>query len=279
MSEKRRKRILVCNDDGYDTSGIRELAAALREIADVHICAPARNCSGASSALTVHESVSVTTREGLAIVDGTPVDCVKVALQSDKVLDWRPDLTVSGINHGGNLGDDTIYSGTVSAAAESVLLGVPAIAFSLACVPQENFPPTHFKEAAQVAKGLVEKLADKLIAEPKMMINVNIPDLPAGEIKGPKVCVLGKRHPQRPVREIERKDDLGLRRYVMGMNKSKENQDGDTDFEAIDAGHVSVTPLDFDMTEHARLAEITSWAKKAAAAVKKGKRESHVDTV
>ena len=252
-------RILVCNDDGYDTSGIRELASAMREIAEVHVCAPLQNCSGASSSLTFSRPVSATFKEGLTIVHGTPVDCVHLALHSDRGLSWKPDLTVSGINNGGNLGDDTIYSGTVAAAAESVLLGVPAMAFSLACVPEDNFPPTHFREAAAIARDLVVKLSEHVISAPNTMLNINIPDLPPGKVKEAKACVLGKRHPERPVVEVGRKEDLGIRRYEMGVNLSAKEGKGDTDFEAIESGHVSVTPLSFDMTEHGRMGEISGW--------------------
>ena len=260
---------MVCNDDGYDTRGIRDLAQALGEIADVHVCAPLRNCSGASSSLTVSGSVSATFRKNLTIVDGTPADCVHLALLGN-VLPWKPDLTVSGINNGGNLGDDTIYSGTVSAAAESMLLGVPAIAFSLACVPEYNFPPTHFAMAASIARELVQKLSAHMETEPNMVLNVNIPDLPKDKVKEPVACVLGKCHPERPVTEIGNNSDLGIRRYQIGISgkshDSLENPGGMTDFEAIEAGHVSVTPLDFNMTETERMAEIESWVKAHAVA-------------
>lgn len=262
----RRLKVLVCNDDGYDTSGIRLLARAVSGFADTHICAPLRNHSGASSALTISSRPDITRQEGVTIVHGTPVDCIHHALFRDDILPWKPDLTLSGINNGGNLGDDTIYSGTVSAAAESVIIGVPAMAFSLACVPEYNFPPTHFKEAAEIAGRLVERLAGEVIASGDTVLNVNIPDLPAGEIGEERVCVLGRRHPERPVSEVGRKDDLGLRRYELGINHTSREGDEMTDFETIEAGHVAVTPLSFDMTEHGRMEEVAGWMDGIAAA-------------
>ena len=258
MSAQRIK-ILISNDDGYDTSGIRELAAALSSFADVFICAPLLNNSGASSALTHSTTLNVNRHEGLIIVHGTPADCVNYALSEPNILPWMPDLTVTGINIGSNLGDDTIYSGTVSAAAESVRLGIPAMAVSLACIPQDNFPPVNFHAAAKIARDLVKRFQQQMLALPEIMLNVNIPDLPVDQIKEPRICMLGRRHPGRPVIELGRNKDLSLIRYQLGFSPAMLQEEATTDFDTIEKGHVTITPLQFDMTARAQLSNIASW--------------------
>ena len=254
-----RLKILICNDDGYDATGIRELSAALAEIADVFTFAPLTNHSGASSSLTLHSTIAVSESEKLGVVHGTPTDCIQIALHGKDVLPWKPDLTVSGINAGGNLGDDTIYSGTVAAAAESVLLGVPALAFSLACIPEDNFPPANFKAAATIARQLVEQLHPQLLANPQVMLNINIPDLPFEQIKAPQICTLGKRHPGRPLTEMHHNRIPNLRQFQFGINMDNTRNDVNSDFHAIENSHVAVTPLQFDLTDQSMLKEISSW--------------------
>ena len=253
-----RLKLLVCNDDGYDATGIRELAAALSAFADVFTCAPLANHSGASSSLTLHSTITTSETSNLCVVHGTPTDCIQLALHGT-VMPWRPDLTITGINMGGNLGDDTIYSGTVAAAAESVQLGVPAIAFSLSCVPEDNFPPIHFKDAAHIAGGLVQRLHKQLIANPQVMININIPDLPLAQIKAPLIRPLGKRHPGRPLSEIHNNRIANLRQFQFDMNVGNMPDEGETDFSAIESGHIAVTPLQFDLTDYDRIKEVASW--------------------
>lgn len=253
-----RLRILISNDDGYDAPGILALSGALADSAEVQTVAPLENHSGASSKITLAESISIfSTDPSVHVVHGTPADCVQLAMQSKNLLPWRPDLTVSGINSGSNLGDDTIYSGTVAAALESILAGVPAIAFSLACIPEDNFPPTHFADAAQLAAEMVAKLAPELLGRPGTLLSVNIPDLPRSAIKGTLVRKLGHRHPHRPVIE-DRAEGQTLRKFFFGTNDYGSDDAGD-DYSAIHDHYVTVTPLQFDLTDADMLERTEKW--------------------
>ncbi len=255
----KRLKILVTNDDGYDATGIRELISALAEVADVFACAPLINHSGASSSLTLHSTLAVSESENLHVVHGTPTDCVQIALHGKNVMPWKPDLTVSGINAGGNLGDDTIYSGTVAAAAESVSLGVPAIAFSQPCIPEDNFPPTHFAHGASIARDMVIKLYPHMLNNKHIMLNINIPDLPVNQVKEPLICRLGKRHSGRPLTEIDQNRVPNLRQFQFGINVENIRNDQESDFHAIENSHISITPLQFDLTDQKNLKEVSSW--------------------
>ncbi|MFC5608005.1 5'/3'-nucleotidase SurE [Variovorax soli] len=239
-------KILISNDDGYQAPGIVALHAALKDIAEVEVIAPEHNNSAKSNALTlaaplyVHEA-----HNGFRYVTGTPADCVHIALKG--LLDYRPDLVVSGINNGANMGDDTIYSGTVGAAMEAYLFGVPAIAFS-----QIQKGWQHIDSAAQVARRLVQQIEREgmLKGEP-WLLNVNVPNLPLEELKPVKVCRLGRRHAAERV--ITQDSPRGETMYwIAGAGGAKDSSEG-TDFHATAAGHVALTPLQIDLTDHARL--------------------------
>ena len=247
-------KILICNDDGYQASGIVALYEALKTIADVEVVAPEHNNSAKSNALSLHTPMYVqTAANGFRYINGTTADCVHIAVTG--LLGYRPDLVVSGINNGANMGDDTIYSGTVGAAMEGYLFGIPAIAFS-----QTEKGWAHIDVAAQQARNLVQQLIPSLeaVAEgaqpsvPPWLLNVNIPNLPAGQVEGFKVCRLGRRHSAERV--IMQTSPRGETMYwIGGAGKVKEAGEG-TDFHATAQGYVSITPLQVDLTEHERLA-------------------------
>ena len=254
-------KILICNDDGYQASGIVALYEALRTIADVEVVAPEQNNSAKSNALSLHTPMYVqTAANGFRYINGTPADCVHIALTG--LLGYRPDLVVSGINNGANMGDDTIYSGTVGAAMEGYLFGIPAIAFS-----QTEKGWAHIDVAAQQARNLVQQLIPSLETLPEgaqptvppWLLNVNIPNLPAGLVEGFKVCRLGRRHAAERV--IMQTSPRGETMYwIGGAGQAKEAGEG-TDFHATAQGYVSITPLQVDLTDHERL---PYWAQTAA---------------
>lgn len=253
-------RILVSNDDGYDATGILTLTAALREIAHVVAVAPLENHSGASSSMSLLDTISISKHsDGVIAVHGTPTDCVQLALHGPDIIPWKPDLTVTGINMGGNLGDDTFYSGTVAAAAESSQAGVPSIAFSLACIPEDNFPPSNFPAAAVIARELVTRLQGHLLAHPGMMLNINIPDLPASKVLAPIVCPLGRRHPGRPITEISHNPSGSLRKFSFDLNHSRQESHPLDDFEVVESNHIAITPLQFNLTDDDNMETVTQW--------------------
>ena len=236
-------KILVSNDDGYLAPGIVALADALRPIADVVVVAPDSNRSGSSNSLTLDRPLSVHRAEnGFYFVNGTPSDCVHVALTGG--LSFRPDLIVSGINQGQNMGDDTLYSGTVAAATEGFLFGIPAIAFS-----QVEKGWAHIDSAARIAREFVER--DFGMLQQPYLLNINIPNLPYEEIRGMRATRLGKRHESEAV--IKTKDPHGREIFWIGpAGKAKDAGEG-TDFHAVAHGYVSVTPLQIDLTHNAQL--------------------------
>ncbi len=242
-------KILISNDDGYQAPGIVALQEALRDIADVDVVAPEHNNSAKSNALTLHSPLYVhTAANGFRYVNGTPADCVHIALTG--LLGYRPDLVVSGINNGANMGDDTIYSGTVGAAMEAYLFGIPAIAFS-----QTEKGWAHLDVAAAQARALVERLRADVQAVGQggapWLLNVNIPTLPAEQIKGLKVVRLGRRHAAERV--ITQTSPRGETMYWIGSAGPAKDEGEGTDFHATRHGHVSLTPLQVDLTEHERL--------------------------
>ena len=241
-------KILVSNDDGYLATGINVLTDALSEIADVVVVAPDRNRSAASNSLTLHDPLRVSrVSENRYRVNGTPSDCVHLALTG--FLEEEPDLVVSGINHGANLGDDVIYSGTVAAAMEGRFLGLPTIAVSL--VGQQ-----HFATAARVATELVQRLEkDSLPSE--FIFNVNVPDRPYDELAGITVARLGFRHKSEPV--VKSKDPHGRTIFWVGPAGTGQDAGEGTDFHAIDQGAVAITPLKVDLTRHEALAQVAEW--------------------
>jgi 5'-nucleotidase len=243
-------RILVSNDDGYFAPGIDALARALAGFAEVSVVAPERDRSGASNSLTLDRPLSVRrAASGYRYVDGTPTDCVHVAITG--LLEHRPDLVVSGINDGANMGDDTIYSGTVAAAMEGFLLGVPAIAFSLV---RRGWP--HLDAAAATAADLVRRLAPRLIAQP-MLLNINLPALPASELTGLEVTRLGKRHMSEPV--VPATNPRGETVYWIGPAGQARDAGPGTDFHAVEQGRISVTPINVDLTGTQSLQPVRDW--------------------
>jgi len=254
-------KILICNDDGYQAPGIVALYEALKTIADVEVVAPEQNNSAKSNALTLHSPMYVqTAANGFRYVNGTPADCVHIALTG--LLGYRPDLVVSGINNGANMGDDTIYSGTVGAAMEGYLFGIPAIALS-----QTEKGWAHIDVAALRARELVQQLAPSLevLAQGQTptlapwLLNVNIPNLPNEQIKGVKIARLGRRHAAERV--ITQTSPRGETMYWIGSaGPAKDDGDG-TDFHATRLGYVCITPLQVDLTDHERL---PYWTQTAA---------------
>jgi len=244
-------KILVSNDDGYLATGINVLTDALSEIADVVVVAPDRNRSAASNSLTLHDPLRISrVAENRYRVNGTPSDCVHLALTG--FLDEEPDLVVSGINHGANLGDDVIYSGTVAAATEGRFLGLPTIAVSLV-------GRKHFDTAARVAAELVQRLEnDPLPSE--FIFNVNVPDLPYDELTGIRVARLGFRHKSEPV--VKSQDPHGRTIFWVGPAGSGQDSGDGTDFNAIDNGAVAITPLKVDLTRHEALSQVAEWLQR-----------------
>jgi len=239
-------KILISNDDGYRAPGIEALYDALRDIAQVEVVAPEHNNSAKSNALSVHSPLYVNRgANGFRYVNGTPADCVHIALTG--LLDYRPDLVVSGINNGANMGDDTIYSGTVGAAMEGYLFGIPSIAFS-----QVERDWAHLDAAAVRARELVQSLfAQNLTSGGAWLLNVNIPNLPVEKLGGFKLCRLGRRHSAESV--ITQKNPRGETMYWIGAaGAAKDDADG-TDFHATVHGRVAITPLQVDLTDHDRL--------------------------
>ncbi|MGI9272884.1 MAG: 5'/3'-nucleotidase SurE [Woeseiaceae bacterium] len=246
-------KILVSNDDGYLATGINVLTDALVEIADVVVVAPDRNRSAASNSLTLSDPLRVSSvGEGRFTVNGTPSDCVHLALTG--FLDDEPDIVVSGINHGANLGDDVIYSGTVAAAMEGRFLGYPTIAISLV-----GRKPTHFATAGRVAAELVQRLDNHALPS-DFILNVNVPDLPYEELTGMVVSRLGFRHKSEPV--VKSTDAHGRTIFWIGpAGPGQDNGDG-TDFHALDKGAVAITPLKVDLTRHEALTQLEEWLQR-----------------
>ena len=239
-------RILISNDDGYLAPGIVALAAALATIAEVVVVAPDSNRSGASNSLSLDRPLSVhQAANGFYFVNGTPTDCVHVALTG--MLDYRPDLVVSGINNGPNMGDDTLYSGTVAAATEGYLFGIPAIAFS-----QATFGWTHIEDAARLARDIVLRRFDELSAP--YLLNVNIPNLPYAQFGPLTATRLGRRHQAEPV--IRARDPRGREIFWIGPPGATRDAGEGTDFHAVAQGQVSVTPLQVDLTHKDQLGQL-----------------------
>lgn len=242
-------KILVSNDDGVNAQGLHCLSEALCSLGEVIVVAPDRNRSGASNSLTLENPIRVEALETgkRYSVKGTPTDCVHFAV--NKLLDPWPDIVVSGINHGANLGDDVIYSGTVAAATEGRHMGLPAVAISLV-------GETHFSSAAHYACLLISRLRSHPLPSDQIL-NVNVPDLPLEQIKGIKVTRLGNRH--RGEKMIVMQDPRGKPVYWIGPPGEKQDAGEGTDFHAIEQGYVSITPLHVDMTAYASVAELSAW--------------------
>lgn len=246
-------RILVSNDDGYFAPGIAALAAALGTLGEVTVVAPERDRSGASNSLTLDRPLSLRrTSSGFYFVNGTPTDCVHLAVTG--MLEHLPDMVVSGVNHGANMGDDTIYSGTVAAATEGFLLGVPSIAVSLA-----SKSATDFSTAARVARDLAERFMRQPFPHP-VLLNVNVPDVAYERLQGVRVTRLGKRHKAEPV--VRTQNPRGDTVYWVGAAGSAADAGEGTDFDAVARGMVSVTPLQIDLTHTAQIAPVFDWLQR-----------------
>jgi 5'-nucleotidase len=242
--------ILISNDDGYLAQGINALATALQPYADVSVVAPDKNRSAASNSLTLDMPLRATVCDnGFVRVDGTPTDCVHLAITG--LLDPEPNMVFAGINHGANLGDDVLYSGTVAAATEGRFLGLPAVAISLA-----GSDPKHFDTAAHVAVTLLKKIQLNPLPD-DTLLNVNVPDLPLSELKGYLATRLGQRHKAEAV--IRANDPRGQTIYWVGPPGSEQDAGPGTDFDAIRNGYVSITPLQLDLTRHDRLNSLGDW--------------------
>ena len=243
--------ILISNDDGYQAPGIRALAKELEKIATINVVAPDRNRSGASNSLTLDSPVrAYTAEDGFTSVDGTPTDCVHLAITG--LLDEEPDMVVSGINQGANMGDDVLYSGTVAAAMEGRFLGLPAIAVSLVC----NEAPRYFETAARVTRELIERL-QQFPLPADTILNVNVPDLPYDSLTGREVTRLGHRHKSEPV--IEMQDPRGRPVYWVGPCGAEADAGEGTDFRAIREARVSITPIHTDLTQFTALESTRDW--------------------
>lgn len=246
-------KILISNDDGYLATGIIALTDALEQVADVVVVAPDRNRSAASSSLTLHTPLRVSrVANNRYKVDGTPSDCVHLAVTG--FLDHEPDLVVSGINHGANLGDDVIYSGTVAAALEGRFLGLPTIAVSLV-----GHDLKHFDTAARVASELVQKI-DRTGLASDVVLNVNVPNRPYEDLRGIRATRLGFRHKSEQI--LKDTDPYGRPIYWVGPAGAGQDAGEGTDFHAIEQGAASVTPLRVDLTRHEAVQGISDWLQR-----------------
>jgi 5'-nucleotidase len=242
--------ILITNDDGYLAPGIQVLAEELSQVADISVVAPDRNRSGASNSLTLMRPLRAhKSSDGFYRIDGTPTDCVHLALSG--LLDSPPDMVVSGINSGPNLGDDVLYSGTVAAAMEGRYLGLPAIAVSLA-----GKPANHYKTAAKITSRMVRKLVEKPLPDDSLL-NINVPDLTPAQIAGVQATRLGFRHKAEAM--IEQLDPYGRPIYWVGPPGEAEDAGPGTDFYAVEHAMVSVTPMQIDLTRHKGIQPLQGW--------------------
>jgi len=245
-------KILLSNDDGYRAEGLEALKRAMKPLGAVTVVAPDRNRSGASNSLTLDVPVRAARYDtDCYYVNGTPTDCVHLAISG--LFDFEHDIVVSGVNDGANLGDDTLYSGTVAAAIEGRFLGLPAIAVSLCVEPSS---PRNFASAARIASGLVERMAVNPL-QGQVILNVNVPDLPDGELRGIRVTRLGARHRSKPI--VRAKNPRGRNVYWIGSSGEGQDAGPGTDFHAIAEGFASITPLQIDLTRHAALSELGRW--------------------
>ncbi|MDF0604231.1 5'/3'-nucleotidase SurE [Neisseriaceae bacterium TC5R-5] len=243
-------KFLISNDDGYFSPGITTLAQILSHHGEVVVVAPERDRSGASNSLTLDRPLTVrTTTNGFHYVNGTPTDCVHLAITG--LLDFRPDMVFSGINHGPNMGDDTIYSGTVAAATEGFMLGIPSIAISLA-----GHSGQHFASAKPVIDYLIEQYKKAPLREP-LLLNVNIPDIPLDALGEIAITRLGRRHGSQPV--VKAQNPRGETIYWVGAVGKVQDAADDTDFGAIANNKVSITPLMLDLTAYGQLDGIRTW--------------------
>jgi 5'-nucleotidase len=243
-------RILLSNDDGYFAPGLATLAATLAAVAEVTVVAPERDRSGASNSLTLDRPLTVRrAANGFRYVNGTPTDCVHLAVTG--LLEDLPDMVISGINHGANMGDDTIYSGTVAAATEGFLLGIPSLAVSLASTRASNF-----EAAARVVVDIVKRVSTRRLPHP-VLFNINVPDVAYADIAGVEVTKLGKRHRAEGV--IKSKNPRNETIYWIGAAGAAQDAGPGTDFHAVAENRVSLTPLRVDLTHPEQIALVADW--------------------
>lgn len=243
-------RILLSNDDGYFAPGLAALAEALTPLAEITVVAPERNRSGASNSLTLDRPLTVRqAHNGFYFVNGTPTDCVHLAITG--LIDFLPDMIISGINDGANMGDDTIYSGTVAAAMEGFLLGIPSIAVSMS-----KHAATHFETAAKVVVDMVQHYQHKPLPT-AALLNINVPDIPHEALNGTRITRLGKRHKAEPV--IKALTPRGETVYWVGAAGAAQDDGEGTDFHAVRHEFVSVTPLQIDLTRYQQLDMLKDW--------------------
>jgi len=243
--------ILLSNDDGYQAPGLKALLESTKEHGEITVVAPDENKSGASGSLTLSKVLTVkATGERCFAVDGTPVDCVHIGLNG--LLDNEPDMVISGINSGSNLGDDVLYSGTVGAALEGRRLAYPGVAVSLV-----GSEPKHYWTAGQVASAIVSELKVNPLPS-RTILNVNVPDRPLEDLHGYKITRLGYRARSHPVIRLNASDDY--RQYRIGTIGSAADSGPGTDFSAVNEGYVSITPLRIDSTDHSQCEHLTDWA-------------------
>ena len=251
-------RILIANDDGYLAPGLAALVQACEGLGELDVVAPEQNASGTSNSLTLNRPLSVyTAANGVRYINGTPSDCVHVALTG--VLQHRPDLVVSGINQGANMGDDTLYSGTVAAAMEGFLFGIPSIAFS-----QIEKGWTHLDAAARVARDVIEQVLRQTPARSPFLLNVNIPNRADADKLPRQITRLGRRHASEAV--IRQTSPRGETMYWIGAAGDAREAGEGTDFFATANGHVSITPLQVDLTDHAAVPEWQGWLTQRSSA-------------
>lgn len=245
-------KILVTNDDGITAVGINVLAKALSAVGDVAVVAPDRERSAVGHALTLHHPLrAVSQGDNRYAVDGTPTDCVNLGIHS--LLEFKPDLVVSGINRGANLGDDITYSGTVSAAMEATLMGIPAFAVSLVTLNEGE----HYETAANFAVRLARKVLENGLP-PDTFLNVNVPDLPFDRVAAPLVTSQGRRCYEGTI--VDKVDPRGRNYYWIGTADLKFHDIEGSDFVAVSRGHVSITPLHLDLTNYASMSRISGWS-------------------
>jgi 5'-nucleotidase len=247
----RRPYILCTNDDGIHAPGLDVLREAARRLGSVVVVAPDREQSATSHSLTVHRPLRVTRRdEHTHVVDGTPTDCVLIAV--NRLLDARPDFVFSGVNQGPNMGEDVLYSGTVAAAMEGTILGIPSVAVSLS-----SRSPDHLEGLAGPLARLLRGLVDRTDFPDETFFNINLPDIPAGEIRGARITTLGRRVYSDSL--TRREDPSGREYFWIGGGVSSWSGREDSDFRAVRAGYASITPLHLDLTNYRLISEVQSW--------------------
>lgn len=247
-------RILLSNDDGVFAQGLHVMYEALSQEHEVTVIAPVRNCSGASNALSLHSPLRIEAmKNGFYAVNGTPSDCVHLGVNC--FLEEEPDLVVSGINHGANLGDDVVYSGTVAAATEGRYMGLPALAVSLTSKSGE-----YFTTAAQVVVDVIRQLQQHPLPA-NQILNINVPNVPFEQLKGTQVTRQGRRH--RAETMVKDNDPFGRTIYWYGKVGKEQDAGPGTDFHAIANGFCSITPLSVDMTAYQSIEDMKEWLNKS----------------